>query len=63
MPRLTTILREPLVHFLLIGAAPFAVFRFTGGSAGKPAGRIVISTAEVERLSTLFSRLFLRPPT
>ncbi|MGH9399043.1 MAG: peptidyl-prolyl cis-trans isomerase, partial [Thermoanaerobaculia bacterium] len=62
-PALKTILREPLVHFLLLGAGLFVAFRLTGGGAAEPVGRIVISTAEVERLSTIFSRLWLRPPT
>ena len=61
--RVGRLLREPLVHVLLIGAALFVVFRLTGGSAAEPAGRIVISGGEVERLATTFSRLWMRPPT
>jgi hypothetical protein len=57
------VLREPLIHFLVIGAALFVTFRLTGGAAAEPAGRIVISTAEVERLATVFSRVWMRPPT
>ena len=42
------VLREPLVHFLLIGALVFAVF----GEDGAPQDRrIVIDSAQVERLA------------
>ena len=63
MPALKTILREPLVHFVFLGAALFLVFRLTGGAPAEPAGRIVVSTAQVERLAGTFSRVWLRPPT
>ena len=57
------ILREPLVHFLLIGAVLFALYRITGSGTAEPAQRIVIGTGEVERLALTFSRLWMRPPT
>ena len=61
--RLRTLLREPLVHFLLIGAALFALYRITGGAAPAPGGQIVIGAAEVDRLALTFTRLWMRPPT
>ena len=61
--RVRRFLREPLVHFLLIGAALFVVFRWTGGSSAEPARRIVIRAAEVERQAATFSRVWMRPPT
>jgi len=57
------ILREPLVHFLLIVAVLFALYRITGSGTAEPAQRIVIGTGEVERLALTFSRLWMRPPT
>jgi hypothetical protein len=39
------LLREPLVHFLLIGAALFAVYGLVGkGSAGSPATIVITQT-------------------
>ncbi|MCG6928802.1 MAG: peptidyl-prolyl cis-trans isomerase [Acidobacteria bacterium] len=56
-------LREPLVHFLLIGAALFLLFRWTGGSGGPDSNRIVIGPGQVEHLAVGFSRTWRRPPT
>jgi hypothetical protein len=56
-------LREPLVHFLLIGAALFGFFRWTGGSGGPDSGRIVIGPGQVEHLAVGFARTWRRPPT
>ncbi len=54
------VLGEPLVHFLLIGALVFAVF----GEDGAPQDRrIVIDSAQVERLAAEFAQSFRRPPT
>jgi len=55
--------REPLVHFLLIGAGLFALDAWNGGPAEEDPFRIVVSTADVERLSTLWQRQWQRPPT
>jgi len=56
-------LREPLVHFLLIGAALFLFFRWTGGSGGPDSSRIVIGPGQVEHLAVGFARTWRRPPT
>lgn len=56
------LLREPLVHFLAIGAALFLVFAWRGG-AGSPSGRIVVTRARVESLAAGFARTWQRPPT
>jgi hypothetical protein len=61
--RLRTLLREPLVHFLLIGAALFLFFSWTGGSGGPDSSRIVIGPGQVQHLVTGFSRTWRRPPT
>ena len=57
------LLREPLVHFLLIGAAFFAVYRIRGDATSEAGGRIVIGAGQVERMALTFSRVYMRPPT
>jgi hypothetical protein len=61
--RLRSLLREPLVQFLLIGAALFLFFGWTGGSGGRDSDRIVIGPGQVEHLAVGFSRTWRRPPT
>jgi hypothetical protein len=61
--RLRVLLREPLVHFLLIGAALFVFFSWTGGSGGLDSNRIVIGPGQVEHLAVGFGRTWRRPPT
>lgn len=57
------ILREPLVHFLLAGALLFAVFGRTEGEGTTPDKEIVVTSADVERLSKVFERTWRRPPS
>lgn len=58
------LLREPLLHFLLLGGALFALFAQVGGDSGnETVHRIVIKQADVERLRTLWQRRWMRPPT
>jgi hypothetical protein len=54
-------IREPLVHFLLIGAALFLLFDWGGGGEGDR--RIVITRGQVEHLAQSFEVVWLRPPT
>ena len=58
-----TLWREPLVHFLLIGAALFLLFEFTREESLDPANRILVSQSQVEQLAAQFTRTWLRPPT
>jgi hypothetical protein len=53
--------REPLVHFLLIGAALFLLFEWRGGGGGER--RIVIPRGQIEHLAQSFEIVWLRPPT
>lgn len=57
------ILREPLVHFLLAGALLFAVFGRTEGEGTTSDKEIVVTSADVERLSKVFERTWRRPPS
>jgi parvulin-like peptidyl-prolyl cis-trans isomerase-like protein len=63
MNRIKKTMREPLVHFLLIGAALFLLFRFTNGPAGDEPNRIVVTPGQVEQMASRFSRTWMRPPT
>ena len=59
----SSILKEPLLHFLLIGCAIFAVFKFVdeSPSAVKP-DVIIVTEAEAEGLAASFARTWRRPP-
>jgi hypothetical protein len=57
------IIREPLFHFLLLGAAIFAVYALaTRHKTDKP-GEIVVTQGTLENLVTGFTRTWQRPPT
>lgn len=58
-----TFLREPLMHFLALGALVFALFHFNAQRATPLDGTIVISHAKVEQLMTGFARTWHRPPS
>ena len=60
---MTRLLREPLVHFILIGAVLFLLFNFTNGPAGDKPNRIVVMPSQVEQMEARFSRTWMRPPT
>ncbi len=57
------LLREPLVHFLILGAGLFLLFSMVGDSGNPPADRIVVSVGQVTRLTEAFTRTWQRPPT
>ena len=56
-------IREPLVHFMLIGAGLFLLFSFMNGPGGDRPNRIIVSPGQVEQLVASFSRTWMRPPT
>ena len=59
---LARLLREPLVHFLLLGAVLFAIFGRGGSSPGIADRQIVVSEADIDRLAEGFTRTWHRPP-
>lgn len=62
--RMPSLFKEPLVHFLAIGAALFLYFHFSGGgSAGPGSTRIVIAGGTIAHLEAGFARTWQRPPT
>jgi hypothetical protein len=59
---LRRLLREPLLHFLLLGGLIFAVFGRGNSDAGGADRQIVVSGADIDRLAAAFSRTWHRPP-
>ena len=59
------LLREPLVHFLLIGAALFGIYKFTpaAGTSSAPPREIRLTLDELAQLALLFQSQWRRPPT
>ena len=56
------LLREPLLHFLVIGAALFGVYQWaTGGESAQD--EIVVSAGQIASLEAIFSQTWQRPPT
>jgi hypothetical protein len=56
--------REPLLHFLIIGTAIFAVFSIANKEEIADSGnKIVVSSAEIKRLSDSWSKRRNRPPS
>ena len=62
-PRLTRLFKEPLTHFLLIGAALFLVFRIGGGPKPESPDEIVVTPGAVESLARSWEKKWQRPPT
>ncbi len=57
------LLREPLVHFLALGAVLFVAFQWGGGGGGPRSTRIVITSGQIDALAAGFARTWQRPPT
>jgi hypothetical protein len=57
------LLNEPLVHFLLLGAALFVVFGFAGKRTDGAPGKIVVTEGQTASLEFGFTRTWQRPPT
>ncbi len=61
MPTWKRLVREPLVHFLAIGAALFLFFAWRGGGAASD--RIVVTPGRIEHLVAGFTKTWQRPPS
>jgi hypothetical protein len=57
------LLREPLLHFLLLGLLLFLLYNVVSGRQGGSDRRIVITDAEVASLVQTFQGTWQRPPT
>lgn len=60
--RLQTLLREPLLHFLALGALLFGLFD-VGGGAGGGTQRIVVGAGQIAQLEAGFAKTWQRAPT
>jgi hypothetical protein len=56
-------LREPLLHFLVIGLAMFLVYRALNGAETAAPRRIEVSESRVDALAENFAKTWMRPPT
>lgn len=65
MTILGRLLREPMVHFVLIGAAVFGLYALVGDGGGETAmdNRIVVTEGRVQQLAQVFAKTWQRPPT
>ncbi|HET7452005.1 MAG TPA: peptidyl-prolyl cis-trans isomerase, partial [Thermoanaerobaculia bacterium] len=55
--------REPLLHFLLLGAAFFVAYRLARRAGAGEGSRIVVTSGEIEHLAAGFAQTWQRPPT
>ncbi len=63
MSSIAKIMKEPLLHFLLIGLALFAAFRIVDESPPSVGqDEIIITEAEAETLAAGFAKVWRRPP-
>lgn len=56
-------LREPLVHFLLIGVALFLLFKAVSDPVGPQSSRIFITNGQIDNLKARFVKTWQRQPT
>ena len=63
------VIREPLVHFLFIGAGLFLLFGWRGNPASLPGGqsgpqstKIVVTQGDIDQMVALFEKTWQRPP-
>lgn len=57
------LLREPLLHFFVLGAGLFALFAWLRGPLADPPERIHVDAMRIEQLAQGFARTWQRPPT
>jgi hypothetical protein len=57
------ILKEPLLHFFLLGAGIFLLSAYFGDSDELAADEIVVTTGQLERLVESWKKTRMRPPT
>ncbi|MFT5470221.1 MAG: hypothetical protein ACI8UO_005346 [Verrucomicrobiales bacterium] len=57
------VMKEPLVHFLLLGAGLFLAYSLVSGPEQRSESAIVVSVGKIEHLSSIFARTWQRSPT
>ncbi len=63
MPLMKKLIREPFIHFLLLGAAIFVANHLISGGSDNQPGKIVITPGQITSMVIGFSRTWQRPPT
>jgi parvulin-like peptidyl-prolyl isomerase len=63
MSKVVRIVREPLVHFLILGGLLFAMYAYNDAPNRPRENEIVISEGTIESLMTQWQRTWQRPPT
>ena len=63
MKQISKLLREPLLHFFLLGAGIFLLFAFVGESDQDQPDKIVVNAGQIERLLEGWKKTRMRPPT
>ncbi|HEY5849771.1 MAG TPA: peptidylprolyl isomerase [Lysobacter sp.] len=61
--RLQRLLREPLLHFLVLGALLFGLYGWLNRDALRSPAEVVVDRAQVQALATQFQRVWQRQPT
>jgi hypothetical protein len=59
----TRILKEPLLHFAVLGVGLFVLYRLITGNAPSIADEIVVDAPRIAALAEQFARSWRRPPT
>lgn len=60
---LQRLLREPLLHFFVVGGLFFVVFGMVSKPSPEPADRIVVGPDQIEQLTAGYQAVWRRPPT
>lgn len=61
--QLRNLLREPLLHFLLIGALLFVAYAVVSKPDGSEPGTIVVTPGHIASMRAVYERTWQRPPT
>ncbi|MDA8140545.1 MAG: hypothetical protein M0036_18020 [Desulfobacteraceae bacterium] len=67
--RIANLFREPLLHFLVIGAVLFLIFGWRGnpallqgGQLGSPSAQVFVSQEDIDRMKAVYTKTWQRPP-
>src|SRR5262245_13006659 len=58
-----SILKEPLLHFMLLGSALFAAYAFLNRAPNARPDEIIVRAGQIEHLAARFAQFQQRPPT
>lgn len=60
---LRAVMREPLLHFLVVGAGLFLLFDIVSEPEATGDEQIIVTSGHIEHLASLFEKTWQRPPT